>query len=222
MWACECVYTYSKWCKNQATSRSNRDDMAQRRVKRKRNEVMEDRKDEGWRKNGLNLRCCSVGWAECCLPSKMKKKRLQVPSQKHLETKNSQLKENEIRQFSIGFMCVGTLSKAHDCHVLALHSQWARARVRENKPIIFTSTINIIIFIHVYETLRIEQLVRLTNNHTSAQCTQRETFPVSTWPISLRIHFFLWQYSTTIICFKQTSHTLQTSVRSISTLQLNL
>lgn len=130
-----CLYTYSKWCKNQATSRSNRDDMAQRRVKRKRNEVMEDRKDEGWRKNGLNLRCCSVSWAECCLPSKMKKKRLQVPSQKHLETKNSQLKENEIRQFSIGFMCVGTMSKAHDCHVLALHSQWARARARGTNPL---------------------------------------------------------------------------------------
>lgn len=104
------------------------------------------------------------------------------------------------------------------CFALTMSTS-ARSR---NKPIIFTSTINIIIFIHVYETLRTEQLVRLTNNHTSAQCTQRETFPVSTWPISLRIHFFLWQYSTTIICFKQTSHTLQTSVRSISTLQLNL
>lgn len=70
----------------------------------------------------------------------------------------------------------------------------------------------------------LEQLVRLTNNHICTQCSS--DIPRSPHMANIISdfavfpHFVLWQTFYRDCCFKQTHQ--QTSVRSISTLQLNV
>lgn len=224
-----------KWCKNQAASRSNRDDTAQRRrwIKRKRVKWAKERsrgaRRRGWwdKEKGLNLWCCTPS-VELMLLLLSKMKRVQVPSQKHLDSKNSNSRKMRSDNFPLD-LCARTLSKARlvcecECEcdwvsVCVLHSQWAREQTHY-------------IYICLWNTSNNSLYSPTITQNTSAPCTSTHTSSPSVHMANLFSdllfsYFFLWQYFTAIIVPNKyrlhTAHTRAPNIctLSISTLQLN-